>query len=285
MFPLKHLILSAICMALLASAPARANSPAQLVSLINAYRSAPGSCAGSPANAAGPLTPQRALAGVRIGPGTFLEHALDQAGYASMHAEAINVIGPPDPEAVMELIEKNYCKTLLRAEFTDVGAARTGDAWQIILAQPVPAFTLADWKEAGKTILEAVNYARATPRTCGDRQFPAALPLEWNDRLSEAALLHSREMAKRKSLGHRGNNGSQAGDRALKLHYSWQRIGENIASGQRTPEEAVSGWLSSPGHCSNIMNASFTEMGAAYAINPDTRLGTVYWTQVFGKPR
>lgn len=284
MSPQKHLF-SVLFMALLASAPARADSAAQLVSLINEYRSAPGSCAGMPASPAGPLTPQRALAAVRIGPGTLLEHALDRAGYASMHAEAINVFGPPDPEAVMALIEKNYCSTLLRTEFSDVGAVRTGDAWQIILAQPVPALTLADWKEAGKTILEAVNSARATARTCGNKFFPAASPLEWNGLLGEAALLHSRDMATRKTLSHRGGNGSQAGDRALQVRYSWNRIGENIASGQRTPEEAVSGWLTSPGHCSNIMNASFTEMGAAYAINPGTRLGTVYWTQVFGKPR
>jgi hypothetical protein len=41
--------------------------------------------------------------------------------------------------------------------------------------------------------------------------------------------------------------------------------------------------LDSPGHCANIMNAGFAEMGAAYAINQER--GTLYWTQVFGSPR
>ena len=46
----------------------------------------------------------------------------------------------------------------------------------------------------------------------------------------------------------------------------------------------MAGWLASPGHCSNIMNPDFTEMGAAYAIDKSSAAGS-YWTQVFGTPR
>ena len=60
------------------------------------------------------------------------------------------------------------------------------------------------------------------------------------------------------------------------------RCGENIASGQRTVEEAMASWLDSPGHCANIMNPDFREMGAAYAINPQNQNRTAYWTQEFG---
>ena len=76
-----------------------------------------------------------------------------------------------------------------------------------------------------------------------------------------------------------------AADRATAAGYRWVRVGENIASGQRTVEDAVASWLDSPGHCANIMNPAFTEMGAAYAINPQSRNRTAYWTQVFGAPR
>ena len=62
-------------------------------------------------------------------------------------------------------------------------------------------------------------------------------------------------------------------------------MGENIAFGQHTPQQAVASWLDSPGHCANIMNARFTEMGAAYGIAAEKRSGIVYWTQVFGRPR
>ncbi len=43
----------------------------------------------------------------------------------------------------------------------------------------------------------------------------------------------------------------------------------------------MAGWLSSPGHCANIMSADFTEMGAAHAIERSST-STIYWTQVFG---
>lgn len=39
----------------------------------------------------------------------------------------------------------------------------------------------------------------------------------------------------------------------------------------------------SPGHCANIMNSAFTEMGMAKADNTDSRY-TTYWTQTLGKP-
>jgi uncharacterized protein YkwD len=51
----------------------------------------------------------------------------------------------------------------------------------------------------------------------------------------------------------------------------------------RSPEEAMAGWLDSPGHCANLMDPSFTEMGAGYAVNPNSKAGTAYWTQVFGR--
>jgi uncharacterized protein YkwD len=74
------------------------------------------------------------------------------------------------------------------------------------------------------------------------------------------------------------------GDRALQAGYRWRRIAENIAAGQESGDEAVAGWLASPGHCANIMNGRFTEMGAAYAIHNARESPRVYWTQVFGAP-
>lgn len=39
----------------------------------------------------------------------------------------------------------------------------------------------------------------------------------------------------------------------------------------------MNGWLTSQGHCANIMNSSFAEMGIGRVEN--------YWTQDFGKPK
>jgi uncharacterized protein YkwD len=92
-------------------------------------------------------------------------------------------------------------------------------------------------------------------------------------------------MAGQRYFSHQGKAGRVVADRALQAGYRWRRIGENIASGQESPEEVVAGWLSSPGHCANVMDGRFTEMGAAYAINSARETLRVYWTQVFAAPR
>lgn len=57
--------------------------------------------------------------------------------------------------------------------------------------------------------------------------------------------------------------------------------GENIAYGQRTPAEVMNDWMNSPGHRSNIMSGSYTEIGVGLAKNKN---GVCYWTQQFMKP-
>ncbi len=54
--------------------------------------------------------------------------------------------------------------------------------------------------------------------------------------------------------------------------------------GPETPQEAVRGWMSSPGHCQNIMDARFAEMGVAYTAS---RSGEprIYWVQEFAAAR
>ncbi len=262
--------------------PARAD---KLANLINAYRAAPGTCDGAAVAPVAVLNVEPALSRIRIGPGTFLESALQRAGYEAAHAEAITVTGPPDARAAMDVIAQKYCRTLRAAAFSAVGTAHIGNDWQVVLARPIVIPPLPEWPDAGRDILALVNAARAQPRTCGTQAFGPARPLAWNPLLGQAALAHSTDMARKRYFNHKQPDGSVAADRATQAGYRWARVGENIASGQRTPEEAVASWLDSPGHCANIMNPTFTEMGAAYAINPHNRNRTAYWTQVFGTPR
>jgi uncharacterized protein YkwD len=270
---------------MLAGAPARADSGSDLVRLVNAYRAAPGACQGRPVAPVGPLAPHRALAKARIGPGILVQYALEQVGYAADHAEAIHVSGTTEAASVMSTIRQKYCNTLLSARFTAAGAVRTGVEWTLVLAQPSLPIELPDWPEAGKAVLAAVNAARAIARVCGDHAFPPAPPLEWDQALGDVALAHSSDMASNRFFSHKGNDGSEVDVRAERAGYRWQRIGENIASGRMTPEDAVAGWLASPGHCANIMSRGFSQMGAAYVVKPASRTGTAYWTQVLASPR
>jgi uncharacterized protein YkwD len=270
---------------LIGSLPAQAAGPDTLSGLVNAYRAAPGACAGQPSQPAPPLAVQPELGRVRLAPGILLQHSLERAGYKSERAEAIAVTGPPDAVAAMAAIQQKYCRLLLSNEFSDIGTTRSGDEWLVVFAQPYRPPVLPAWPDAGQAILELVNAARAAPRSCGDQPFAAAPPVTWSGLLADAALAHSEDMARNRYFRHEGSDGSHAGERARRARYDWRGIGENIASGQASPEEAVAGWLSSPGHCANLMNPRFTQMGAAYAINRASETGTVYWTQVFAAPR
>lgn len=279
LFP-KHLLIYPL---LWAALPAGASSGAELVALINAYRANPEPCNGRRVAAMGPLSGHPALSGVRISTGTILESALEARGYAVENAEAISVSGTGEPGAVMLLMKQKYCATLLNARFQTIGALRSGEIWQVVLAEPTPALTLAPWPQAGQALVAAVNRARSQARTCGQRRFDAAGPLAWQAELGNAAFAHSGDMATRRFLKHQGSGGTLAGDRATAAGYRWRTVGENIAVGYPSVDEVMEGWLSSPGHCANIMDARFTQMGAAYAIAAERP--RVYWTQVFGTPR
>ena len=56
---------------------------------------------------------------------------------------------------------------------------------------------------------------------------------------------------------------------------SYKSAGENIAMGQRSPEEVVQAWMNSQGHRENIMNANFTHIGVGHVTTGN------YWTQMF----
>lgn len=260
----------------------------QLTALINAYRAAPGLCQGAQQEAVAPLTPQPLLAAARLGPGIILSATLEDAGYPNSNADAISVSRARTPQEAMAAMRQPYCSVLLSTNYTDIGATRDGDEWTVVLAHPAPPLPSAiypDWRDAGMVILELVNAARASARVCGEQSFAPAPAVGWHPQLGVTALGHSNDMALKRYFNHIAKDGSDVGERSRRSGYNWTRIGENIAFGANTPQDAMAGWLASPGHCANIMNPDFTEMGAAYAVTPEKRSGVIYWTQVFGKPR
>jgi uncharacterized protein YkwD len=269
----------------LASANAGGAETDKLVELINEYRSSPQVCDGRQTPALGPLAPQPVLSHREIASRLdSVQDALKRAGYAAAQVQAIVLTGPASAKDALALLKQRYCRALLSPQFADIGIFREGNTWRIVLARPLLSRALPDWREAGKEILKRTNTARAQPRTCGDRRFGSAPPLKWNEKLAAAALAHSRDMATQNYFSHVEKNRSSVGDRATREGYKWRLIGENIATGQASAEQVVSGWLSSPHHCANIMEPGFADMGAAYFVNPNSDT-VIYWTQVFGTPR
>ncbi|WLI90545.1 CAP domain-containing protein [Massilia sp. R2A-15] len=285
-----------VCLPLLAAGAAHAQSRDALADLINEYRADPGSCGGWRADPAPPLAPHPALARARVAPGGYIDDALERAGYPVAEAKIIYVSGARNAEAAMDAVWGTQCRALLGAEWTSVGTARSGDSWQIVLARQSASPHVShlsnarvarqsETRDIGKLILDAVNRARATPRNCGTRHFDAARPLTWNRSLASAAQAHSSDMARQSYFSHQGRDGSEVSDRAKHAGYRYLGIGENIAAGQKSADEVMAGWLASPGHCANIMDRWFTEMGSAYALGGGGSNSHPYWTQVFGTPK
>lgn len=139
----------------------------------------------------------------------------------------------------------------------------------------------------GVTIAEAVaklNAARAVGRQCGTTWYPAAPPVVWNEALAQAASAHSQDMATNNYFSHTSLDGRTPGTRITAAGYNWSAYGENIAAGQSTMDVALAGWLASPGHCSNLMNARYKDYGLGCAYKSTSRYRT-YWTQDFGAQR
>jgi len=131
-------------------------------------------------------------------------------------------------------------------------------------------------------VVELVNAARSHGRNCGSERFAAAPSLSVSQELNEAATDHAHDMARRKFFDHRGSDGSQPKDRLIRAGYHPRLTGENIAYGPESAEEVVAGWLASPGHCANIMDSRFRNIGVGLVIG--RKRGEIYWVQTFGAP-
>jgi uncharacterized protein YkwD len=274
-------ILSALAFALLAAEPLAAQ--AALPDAINSIRLR--GCGGRPASHV-PLKTARALdeAARRVANGSGLHSALSAAGYSAEQTASIHVATTGGELAAGRLLEQHFCAQISDPMLREIGIAHHGgDTW-IVLAAPLSTPRAADAPTVSRRVLELVNQARAQPRRCGRRAFNATSPLKLSAELANAALAHSLDMATRDYFEHQGPDGSTPASRVARAGYAWRVVGENIAAGVATPDEAVEGWLQSAGHCENLMDPRFTDMGVAYAVNPQNS-AVILWTQVFAAPR
>jgi uncharacterized protein YkwD len=261
---------------------AHADAQRQLAAAINDYRAHPQGCERRPAQRLAPLAFNSNLA-LPVGYGGGLRDRLKASGYQAVTVRSIRVVGARDADDAFDLLADEHCAALLDSQYADIGVSRAGSEWQVVLARPVLDGQTSDPRSAGKALLAQVNAARAKPRMCGRQRFAAARPLSWNAALGTAAQSHSKAMAYGNYFAHQDPDGDMPADRARAAGFRGRQIGENIAAGQGSPSKAMAGWLASPGHCANLMNPMFTQVGAAYAQDSRSDEG-VYWTMLFGAP-
>lgn len=122
-------------------------------------------------------------------------------------------------------------------------------------------------QEAAEAVTSLVNAAR---------QDAGLSELELDADLCAAAQARAQEIAQ--SFSHTRPDGSSCFTILEEFGISYRAAGENIAMGQRTPEEVMDGWMNSSGHRANILNGTFTSIGVGYYVDG---AGAAHWVQIF----
>ena len=139
----------------------------------------------------------------------------------------------------------------------------------------------AEWVAYELEVIDLVNEVRAQGANCGSEGvFGPAGPVVWEAALTCAARVHSKDMADNNYFSHTNLQGNGPGWRMNQAGYNGGGWGENIAAGQQSPQSVINSWLDSDGHCANMLNPSFSELGVGYAFG-NGQYGH-YWTQNFG---
>jgi uncharacterized protein YkwD len=249
-----------------------------LVASVNAVRAR--GCGGRP-GIAGKMRadPRLDRVAAELAAGRELRQALQSAGYRAVQVAVLEASG--NPASIERSLGAGGCRDVTDAAYRDVGVAQGDGVIRFVLAAPLEAPAAGEAAAVGERVLALVNAARADRRRCGLKRFGAVPPLAPSRALQAAAAAHAEDMARRGVMDHAGGDGSTPAERATRAGYAWRTVGENVATGQSTPEQVVEEWLDSPRHCANIMDADYTEMGVAVASNASG----VYWAQVFGAPQ
>lgn len=118
-----------------------------------------------------------------------------------------------------------------------------------------------------KEVVDLVNIERAKE---------GLAPLTIDTKVQAAAQVRAKECEQR--FSHTRPNGTSFSTALKEQNVSYRSAGENIAWGQKSPQEVVTAWMNSSGHRANIMNKNFTTIGVGYYENAR---GTDYWCQLF----
>lgn len=164
---------------------------------------------------------------------------------------------------------------------TSGSAGAVGGGTSLVALDASTTCGLPDFRNS---LLQQINAARATARTCGATSMPAVSALTWNDRLFSAAARHSQDMATNNYFSHTGLDGRSAAQRIAAEGYAWSWVGENIAAGQSSVTAVMNGWLASEGHCANIMRAEYRDVAVSCVQRSGNTYGR-YWTMALARPQ
>ncbi len=208
--------------------------------------------------------------------------AAARSGYEPESTAALHITGPDD--SAISLLKRSNCRTVTDRRLRDIGVYRRGlDTWLVLASVYAPP-AASQAPVLATRALQLVNEVRARGTRCGEHTFGPAPPVRLSVTLADVAYGHAADMAEHNYFEHEDRAGRSPAERVKAVGYREKLVGENIAYGPKSAEEVVRGWLDSPGHCENIMDPRFAEMGIAYAAGQASRRG-LYWVQLLAAPR
>jgi hypothetical protein len=130
------------------------------------------------------------------------------------------------------------------------------------------------------TITCLVNYERTSR---GLRRWRA------DARLENAAQLRANDLVVNRYFAHLGPTGDDARRDLGAQGYDFAVAGENLVRGFDTPTHTVRAWLSSPSHCSIMLDPKLTQVGTGVAFGPpllpeDGRGLVMFAAQIAARP-
>ena len=212
---------------------------------------------------------------------------------------------PTSPAAQSETIETAVSPAESATAELQEGAtapAPKADTPLSVKADPTPAEpstpTEASSKPSAPTGNEETTIKTATPKAVPTTDFVtmeqqivalvnderAAIglaELKVNDSLAGVAETKAEDLRDQNYFAHQSPTYGSPFDMMKQFSISFSTAGENLAKGQKTPEEVMNDWMESSGHKANILNSAYTEIGVGYVTNND---GTTYWVQQFIRP-
>ena len=123
---------------------------------------------------------------------------------------------------------------------------------------------------------ETLDYEQEVIRLVNIERAKYGLPALTEDwELSRVARYKSQDMKDKRYFSHTSPTYGSPFDMMKSFGLSYRTAGENIAMGQRTPQQVVNAWMNSSGHRANILNSSYKKIGVGYVASGN------YWTQMF----
>jgi uncharacterized YkwD family protein len=123
--------------------------------------------------------------------------------------------------------------------------------------------------EQAQEVLNLVN---------AEREKAGLKPLKMSEQLRSIANLKSKDMGEKGYFSHNSPTYGTPFQMLQDFGVHYRAAGENIAAGQKTPQEVMNSWMNSSGHRANILNANFDTLGVG--IYNGGSYG-IYWTQLF----